>query len=136
MRKITEIIIHCSATPRGRNVTAAQIDSLHRQQGWRCIGYHYFIRLDGTIERGRPESESGAHCKGHNACSIGICYAGGLETDGRTPADTRTARQRASLLQFVAELKSRYPTATVHGHNEFARKTCPCFNVAQEFNKC
>ncbi len=132
MRKITEIIIHCTATPRGREVTAAMVDRWHRANGWAGIGYHWLIRLDGTVEPGRPEDQPGAHCRGHNSNSIGIAYVGGTEADGVTPADTRTPAQRRSLKKLVATLRVRYPYATVHGHNEFSAKACPCFDVAGE----
>lgn len=132
MRKIDKIIVHCTATPEGRDVTVEEITRWHRARGFRTIGYHYLIRLDGTICPGRPENEIGAHCKGENARSVGICYAGGLASDGKTPKDTRTAAQRASLRRLVADLRERYPGATVHGHREFAAKACPCFDVATE----
>lgn len=132
MRKITRIIIHCSATPAGRHVTVSDIDLCHRQRGFNGIGYHYVIYLDGSVHPGRPENLIGAHCKGYNADSIGICYAGGCDSNMR-PADTRTPQQRKALVDLVAELRRRYPDATVHGHNEFAAKACPSFNVAKEF---
>lgn len=132
MRKIDKIIVHCTATPEGRDVTVEEITRWHRARGFRTIGYHYLIRLDGTVCPGRPENEIGAHCKGENARSVGICYAGGLASDGKTPKDTRTPAQRASLRRLVAELRLRYPRATVHGHREFAAKACPCFDVATE----
>lgn len=132
MRKIDKIIVHCTATPEGRDVTVEEITRWHRARGFRTIGYHYLVRLDGTICPGRPENEIGAHCKGKNARSVGICYAGGLASDGKTPKDTRTPAQRASLRRLVAELRLRYPRATVYGHREFAAKACPCFDVATE----
>lgn len=133
MRNITEIIVHCSATPRGRKVTAADIDRWHKERGFRCIGYHYVILLDGTIERGRAESEIGAHCKGHNAGSIGICYIGGLTGDGKQAVDTRTDQQRVAMTELIMSLKERYPKAKVYGHRDFAAKECPCFDVHKEF---
>ncbi len=133
MRKITEIIIHCSATPAGRETSVAEIDRWHRARGFKSIGYHYLIGLDGTIRRGRREEEPGAHCTGHNKCSIGVCYVGGCDSKMRA-ADTRTAAQRAALRSIVGELLHRYPGASVHGHNEFAAKACPCFDVATEFS--
>ena len=141
MRRIDEIIIHCSATEAGRDFTAADIDRGHKQRGFKCIGYHYVVRLDGTIEKGRPVSEIGAHCKGHNAHSIGICYVGGLRSSSGSngsrliPADTRTDAQKLSLLSLLSILKQRYPTATIHGHNEYAPKACPCFDAAAEYSK-
>lgn len=133
MRKITEIIVHCTATPRGRDVSVSEVDAWHRARGFRCVGYHYLVRLDGTVERGRSEEETGAHCLGHNSRSIGVCYAGGVEADGRTPADTRTEAQRAALKRLIGELRRRYPGASVHGHREFAAKACPCFDAGKEY---
>lgn len=130
MRKITEIIVHCSATAEGQDFRAADIDRWHRQKGWNGIGYHYVVTLDGTIEQGRPESAVGAHCHGHNVRSIGVCYVGGVDRNGR-PKDTRTDAQRASLRSLVQDLLHRYPGATVHGHSEFARKACPSFDVLE-----
>lgn len=132
MREITEIIIHCSATKEGHPFFAADIDRWHKAQGWSGIGYHYVIDIDGKVETGRAEYQTGAHAKGHNANSIGICYIGGLDINGK-PKDTRTPEQRKSLMELVARLKVKYPKATVHGHNEFANKACPCFNVRKEF---
>ena len=132
MREITEIIIHCSATKEGHPFFAADIDRWHKAQGWSGIGYHYVIDIDGKVETGRAEYQTGRHTKGHNANSIGICYIGGFDIDNK-PKDTRTPEQRKSLAELVARLKVKYPKATVHGHNEFANKACPCFNVRKEF---
>mgnify|MGYP002569076850 CR=1 FL=1 len=85
MRKINLIVIHCSATRAGQNITAADIDCWHRARGFWSIGYHYVIRLDGTIEPGRDVTLDGAHCMGWNQRSIGICYVGGLDKEGRPP---------------------------------------------------
>ena len=133
MRRITQIIIHCSATPEGRHYTVADIDRWHRARGFRQIGYHYVIYRDGTIHIGRPLNEAGAHCQGHNAHSISICYIGGLAKDGRTPKDTRTPEQRNSLRTLLHQLREDYPLATIHGHYEFAPKACPCFDAASEY---
>lgn len=132
MRTINEIIVHCSATLEGRSFNAADIDRWHRQRGFSQIGYHYVVLLDGVIERGRPEEVVGAHCKGHNRQSIGVCYIGGLDSSNK-PKDTRTAAQRHALRQLMRELKQRFHAATVHGHCEFAAKACPCFNAAAEY---
>ena len=134
MRTISEIIIHCSATPEGKPFTIADIDQWHRQRGFRCIGYHFVIYLDGSVHAGRPITESGAHCQGHNAHSIGICYVGGLNSLGQ-PKDTRTPKQKEALKALVNQLKNEYPNAKVHGHNEYANKACPCFDVQEEFHK-
>lgn len=129
MRHINEIIIHCSATPEGRDYTVADIDRWHKARGWRGIGYHYVIYRDGSVHAGRPVEQIGAHCTGHNANSIGICYIGGVAADGKTPKDTRTPAQRIALRELVEELRAKYPGATVHGHREFAPKACPSFDV-------
>ena len=129
MRKINLIIVHCSATPEGKDFTVDDITRWHKARGFKTIGYHYVIYRDGSIHKGRPVSEEGAHCVGHNANSIGVCYIGGLAADGKTPKDTRTDAQKSSLRELVAKLKAEYPGITVHGHNEFANKACPCFDV-------
>lgn len=134
MRNITRIILHCTATKAGRVTTVAEIDKWHRARGFRGIGYHYVIYLDGSVHRGRDESATGAHCKGFNTNSIGVCYVGGLDSKGN-PSDTRTPQQRKALKELVETLLSRYPEATVHGHYEFAAKACPCFDVRKEFGK-
>ena len=133
MRKITRLIIHCTATPAGREVTVTDIDSWHRARGFDCIGYHYVIYLDGTVHIGRAVRRIGAHCRGYNADSIGIVYVGGLSRDGVTPADTRTPARKSALRILVGQLRSRHPGVTIHGHNEFAAKACPCFDVGAEF---
>ncbi|MEL7600554.1 MAG: N-acetylmuramoyl-L-alanine amidase [Proteiniphilum sp.] len=132
MRKIDKIILHCSATPEGRNVTVRDIDRWHRERGFSQIGYHWVIYLDGSVHRGRPEEKPGAHVVGHNATSIGVCYIGGVDANMKAK-DTRTPEQREALKKIVSELQERYPGATVHGHNEFDAKACPSFNVKSEF---
>lgn len=135
MRKINEIIVHCSATAEFRDFGAADIDRWHKAQGWDCIGYHYVVKLDGTVQEGRPVERMGAHCKGHNANSIGVCYIGGLTADGKTPKDTRTAAQKAALLSLIRRLKSNYQGAKVYGHRDFAKKACPCFEAREEYSE-
>lgn len=130
MRRIDKIIVHCTATPAGREVTVADVRAWHKARGFRTIGYHYLVYLDGTVHAGRRESEVGAHCLGQNARSIGVCYVGGLDAATGEPRDTRTAAQRRALRELVGSLRRRYPNATVHGHREFAAKACPCFDIA------
>lgn len=132
-RTINEIIVHCSATVEGKDFTVADIKRWHLRRGFSDIGYHYVIYRDGSVHEGRNINISGAHCMGHNTHSIGVCYVGGLDKDER-PKDTRTAAQRAALLKLIKELKRLYPAATVHGHNEFANKACPCFHANAEYN--
>ncbi len=131
MRKITEIILHCADTPEGKDYTVAQIDQWHRARGFEGIGYHYVVGRDGSVYPGREPEKVGAHCTGHNAHSIGVCYIGGQSSVGKTPKDTRTPAQRTALEALVRKLLAAHPGATVHGHNEFAAKACPSFNVKQ-----
>lgn len=133
MRTINEIIVHCSATQEGKDFTIADIDRWHRQRGFTKIGYHYVIYRDGTIHVGRNESEVGAHCLGHNQNSIGICYIGGLSSDGKTPKDTRTDAQKKALTTLLQALKKKYPSASIHGHRDFAKKACPSFDATKEY---
>lgn len=132
MRYINEIIIHCSDTKEGIEFNANDIRRWHKAKGWNDIGYHYVIKLDGTIENGRPIDAIGSHCKGHNAHSIGICYIGGLDSKGK-PKDTRTIQQKAALYTLLNKLAEQFPDALIHGHKEFANKACPCYDVAKEF---
>lgn len=132
MRKITEIIIHCTATPEGRSCTVDDVDRWHRQRGFFGIGYHYLILLDGTICRGRPLWRAGAHCTGHNTHSVGVCYVGGLDARMQ-PKDTRTPQQRQALQQLVQALRRQFPQAQVYGHRDFAAKACPCFDARAEY---
>lgn len=134
MRTIDKIIIHCSATLPGQRVDVETITRWHKQRGFKTIGYHFFIDRSGTIHAGRPLEQQGAHCKGQNAHSIGICYEGGLNKEGK-PYDTRTILQRIAMKELVAQLQERFTEATVHGHREFANKACPCFDVEAEFCK-
>ena len=141
MRKITEIILHCSATPEGKEFKAADIDRWHKANGWKMIGYNYVIDIDGKIEDGRPLYMSGAHTIGHNSNSIGICYIGGVTNDGKqTPKDTRTLLQKESMYSLVHQLLEYYNLSIkdVHCHNEFANKACPSFKIEQfrkEYNE-
>ncbi len=131
MRKIDKIIIHCTATPEGRAVSVADVTRWHKARGFRTIGYHYLIGLDGAVYPGRALEQVGAHCVGQNANSVGVCYVGGCDKQMR-PKDTRTAAQRESLRRLVRELKARFAGVTVHGHREFAAKACPSFDVSRE----
>ena len=147
MRKIDSIIVHCSATKAGQDFTAADIDRWHRERGFNGIGYHYVIRLDGRLEKGREIDLAGAHCKGWNERSVGICYIGGLDENGH-PADTRTEAQKNSLRDLVAKLCKEYDIIELLGHRDTSPdlddsgevepgeyiKSCPCFDVRSEFN--
>ena len=144
MRKIDSIIIHCSATKAGQDFTAKDIDRWHRERGFNGIGYHYIIRLNGEIEKGRDISLPGAHCLGWNERSIGICYIGGLDANGN-PADTRTNAQKRVLYQLMMDLQREYNILQVLGHRDTSPdlngdgviepyeyvKACPCFSVKE-----
>ena len=134
MRQINKIIIHCSATREGENYTVDTIRSWHVDgRGWSDIGYHFYIDLYGEIHKGRDIAKIGAHCKGQNRNSIGICYCGGVEADGKTPKDTRLDCQKDSLTAVLRTLKAMYPEATIHSHNDYANKACPSFNATEEY---
>lgn len=134
MRTINKLIVHCSATPEGRDVKTETIREWHiKGNHWDDIGYHYVIELDGSVHKGREESVVGAHCKNQNSNSIGICYVGGVAKDGKTPKDTRTEAQKQSLIELLTELKAKYPNAIIYGHRDFAAKACPCFDAKEEY---
>lgn len=133
-RNIKELIVHCSATPEGKDYSVDTIRQWHLQRGFSDIGYHYVIYRDGSIHIGRDESIIGAHCTGHNTNSIGICYIGGCASDGKTPKDTRTTEQKQSLVKLLKELKIKYPQASIHGHRDFANKACPSFDATKEYS--
>ncbi|MFY0714122.1 N-acetylmuramoyl-L-alanine amidase [Seonamhaeicola sp. NFXS20] len=150
MRTIKYIVVHCSATVEGKDFNARDIDRWHKQRGWKGIGYHYVVKLDGTIEVGRPENVIGAHVKGYNSKSIGVCYIGGL-SKSLAPKDTRTPKQKTALYNLLCELKDKYPKAEILGHREFSKdlngngiiepfefsKACPSFNASLEYkNLC
>ena len=102
-RSISLIVIHCSATRVTQDFTFEQLEACHLARGFRSIGYHYYITKDGVVYPGRPESEVGAHARHYNAHSIGICYEGGLDKNGK-PADTRTPAQNQSLYSLLESL--------------------------------
>jgi len=131
MREITRIIMHCSATEAGRDFDAEDIRTWHKARGWSDIGYHYVIKLDGTIEAGRPVDRVGAHTKGHNEDSVGVCYIGGLK-DGK-PFDTMSEIQEIAFIELVFSLRNVFGWMPIHGHNEYAAKACPSFNVQVKY---
>lgn len=126
-----EVILHCSATPEGKDFTVEDIDRWHKERNFSMIGYHYVIYRDGTIVRGRPDDAIGAHCTNKNRNTIGVCYIGGLTEDGKQAKDTRTPEQRESMKLLVKYLMELYdiPLGAVHCHNEYAKKDCPSFDI-------
>lgn len=133
-RTIREIIIHCSATPEGKDYTVTDIRRWHKQQGWSDIGYHYVVYRNGHVEPGRDVDISGAHCQGHNSHSIGICYVGGMDRSNKKSKDTRTLQQKAAMLNLLNDLRKLYPEALIYGHHNFDNgKDCPCFDARSEY---
>ena len=126
------IAIHCSATGPKQDFGAADIDKWHRAKGWKCIGYHYVIKRDGTVEEGREEETIGAHVENWNSVSLGICMVGGVSADDPKKAEANyTDAQWASLIALLRKLKVKYPKAHIQGHRDFpnVHKECPCFDV-------
>lgn len=146
MRTVTLIILHCSATRASQSYPLAQLRRDHLSRGFRDIGYHYYVTRDGHCHTCRPLSQPGAHCRGHNLHSIGICYEGGLDDAGR-PHDTRTPAQRETLLQLLLQLRQRFPRALILGHRDLSPdldgngcitpgewlKACPSFDAQKEY---
>tara|TARA_R110001632_G_scaffold195229_1_gene316815 strand:- start:296 stop:709 length:414 start_codon:yes stop_codon:yes gene_type:complete len=132
-KKPTMCIIHCSATKEGQDFDVNDIDKWHKARGWSGVGYHIIIKLDGTVQHGRSLHHKGAHAKYFNHKSFGVCYIGGLDSNGK-PKDTRTEAQKKSLIAVIDFFKKDYEGLTVHGHNEFSNKACPSFDVSKEFN--
>ena len=133
MREITRVILHCSATREGQDVSTEAIRSWHLARGWSDIGYHYVIELDGRVVKGRCISRMGAGVRGHNRDSVHICYVGGLDRDGN-PKNTLTDRQRRSIRRLCRSLtRTLSRDLSLHGHREYAAKACPSFEVAEVF---
>lgn len=135
LKEVKYLVVHCTATPLSQRVSVEDIDRWHKAQGWSGIGYHWYVDRDGHIFPGRSEREAGAHVRGYNHCSIGICYEGGLDEQGNS-ADTRTPAQKAALLFIIKDLKQSYPNAIVLGHRDFpgVHKDCPCFDAKTEYS--
>ena len=142
-RYVDMIVIHCSATRENQDITIQDIDKWHRARGFKKVGYHFYITKDGVIHIGRTLDEMGAHAKDYNDNSVGICYEGGLDVNGKA-ADTRTYEQKAALRALVSALRSLIPSIVrVVGHRDLSvdingdgvispkerMKECPCFDM-------
>ena len=136
MRDIDYIVIHCAATKPSMDVPIERVKKWHLDRGWSDIGYHYYITRDGEIHKGRKLSTIGAHVKGYNSKSIGICYEGGINESGE-PEDNRTKAQKKSLLKVVQVLKFVFSDAIVQGHRDFpnVNKACPSFDAKNEYKE-
>ena len=135
MRKISLIVIHCSATRVDCDFTAKDVDTAHRYRGFSCWGYHYYIRKSGEIEPMRDEDTVGAHARGYNAISLGVCYEGGLDADGR-PTDTRTPEQTEQFILLLMRMVKIFPGVRIRGHRDMPGsipKACPCFDAEGVF---
>ena len=145
-RPMHTIVVHCSATKEGKSYTPADIKKWHLARGFKDIGYHFVVMLDGTIELGRPLNQVGAHVANANTGTIGICYIGGLDSNGK-PKDTRTDAQKEALLKLINMLKENISIKAIKGHRDYSKdlngngiiekheyiKMCPCFEVKDEY---
>lgn len=131
MRKINWLVIHTAATRPSMDVGAKEIRSWHKAKGWSDIGYHYVIRRDGRVEKGRPDTKMGAHVRGYNRDSLGVCLVGGVNERTLKPESNYTQAQWTSLEKLLRDLSTKHPQANVRGHRDFPNvaKACPCFDA-------
>jgi N-acetyl-anhydromuramyl-L-alanine amidase AmpD len=131
LKAVEFIVIHCSATKEDQDIGVEEIRRWHRQRGWLDVGYHYVIRRDGTVEAGRPNDAPGAHARGFNHISLGICLVGGVESNGKTPEANYTHAQWEALEELTRDLLVKHPDAVVKGHRDLPKvnKACPSFDV-------
>ena len=131
MRRIDLIVIHCSATRCNRPYPVETLIADHAKR-FGYTGYHYYITRDGRLYQTRHENLVGAHAKGYNKHSLGVCYEGGIDEKGDY-ADTRTLAQKRTLLMLLCTLKLDYPNALILGHRDLpnVRKACPCFDAKE-----
>jgi N-acetylmuramoyl-L-alanine amidase len=133
MRPLKRIILHCTATPEGKHFDVATIRRWHvKDRGWKDIGYHYVIYIDGSVHEGRPVEQTGAHTSGHNADSIGVVYVGGCDSKMKAK-DTLNEAQETAMVNLIKALREQHGEMSLHGHNEFAAKACPSFKVKDKF---
>jgi len=137
LKAVNYIVVHCSATKEDQDFDVADIRRWHRQRGFMDIGYHYVIKRDGEQQTGRPHDVPGAHARGFNHVSIGICLIGGVESDGKTPEGNYTAFQWKTLERLVKDLKKLHPDAKVVGHRDLPNvsKACPSFDTLEWWEK-
>lgn len=143
MAKLKYLVLHCTATPEGREVSSQEIRAWHTNpvskggRGWKQVGYTDLIHLDGKVERlvGNNEDanvdtwEVTNGAKGYNSVSRHVVYAGGVAADGKTPKDTRTEAQKRAMEVYVKDFHKRFPKVRIIGHGEVAAKACPSFDV-------
>ena len=140
MRKINEIIVHCSATRpnwMAGSKSAAKVAEIRRwhrgERGWTDIGYHFIIDRDGTVVKGRPVERVGAHVVGKNTFTIGVCLLGGYDASADDKFEENfTAEQGVALRRLIEDLRKQYPSIMlITGHNQYAAKACPGFRVGK-----
>lgn len=142
MATLKYLVIHCTATPEGREVKAPEIREWHtaappKGRGWKQVGYTDLFHLDGTVERLVQNNEDAKvdpweitnGAAGYNQVSRHIVYAGGVARDGKTPKDTRTPGQINAMEKYVKDFHRRFPDVKIIGHNQLAAKACPSFDV-------
>ena len=133
-RNIDLILVHCSDSYDRMDIGVEEITKWHTERGFNTIGYHFVIRKDGKIETGRNINIAGAHCRGYNRNSVGICYVGGRSDDDK-PIDDRTDAQKKSLAALIINLQAEHPGVKIKGHNELSvSKSCPNFDVQEDLN--
>lgn len=140
-RKIDKLVIHCTATPADMDIGVKEVRKWHMDKGWADIGYHFLIRRDGTVEKGRDAETPGAHVEGHNRFSLGVSMAGGCERRGKGgplyAVNNFTPAQFEALRLLVASLWKKYPTIKITcGHRDLnPGKECPSFSVKDKLNE-
>jgi len=142
IKNVKHLVVHCAATPPSRDIGVAEIRAMHKQRGFNDVGYHYVIRRDGRIEKGRADTVIGAHVSGFNATSLGICMVGGINAKGWSEQNF-TPAQFEALRGLLTKLKAAHPDAEILGHRDLSPDTnrdgkvsrnewlkdCPCFDV-------
>ena len=131
MRNINTLIVHCAYTPPSMDIGVDEIRKWHLNRGWDDVGYHFVIRRDGTIETGRSMNKPGAHAKGHNLNSIGVCLVGGMSEDSQQSECNYTKAQWRALEELCDAMIEVHSIGSIIGHNQVSQKPCPCFNVAE-----
>ena len=133
LSKVNEIIIHCSDTEASVSIPRNTFVQWHvNERRFSDVGYHFIIQPDGSITLGRSLKYVGAHCKGRNLHSIGVCYVGG-RLNGQY-ADTRTPMQKSTLIQLIKDLCNSFPISKISGHRDYSRRACPCFDASKEYS--
>ena len=128
---IKYLVLHCSASRCNQDYSVEQLRRDHKARGFYDIGYHFYIRKDGTMTQHRMLLEVGAHARPYNRCSIGICYEGGLDEEGN-PCNTMTVEQEKRLVDLFRNLKILFPKAKIVGHRDLpgtTPKECPCLET-------